>query len=99
MDKNKKLRKVYFREVEWYPVWVVENSDGLPPVGIEVEVSEKDYKEIMDTFKKFKKTQDKIEKLVAKRFSPSNIIVGLDEAMKKFKELHEIMKEVVDKFN
>ena len=95
-DTNKKLRKVYFKEVEWYPVWVVDDSDGLPPVGIEVEVSEKDYKEIMDAFEQFKKTQDKIEELIEKHSIGSTYTTKtLDEVIKVVKELDKIMNDIV----
>jgi len=95
-DTNKKLRKVYFKEVEWYPVWVVDDSDGLPPVGIEVEVNEKDYKEIMDTFEQFKKTQDKIKELIETNYIRSTYtIMTLDEIIKVVKALDKAMNDIV----
>jgi hypothetical protein len=96
MNKNKKLRKVYFQDAEWYPIWIIDNDNGLPLDGIEVEISEKDYKEIMDIFKKFLKTQNKIEELIEKHFIESTYAIrNLNEATKVIKELHGIMKDVV----
>jgi len=96
MNKNKKMRKVYFSEVEWYPVWVIDND--VSPED-KIEISETDYKEIVDTFRKFKKIQNKIEKLVMEKYFYSRVVVGLNKATEAFKELSGIMNDEVKKLN